>query len=60
MAEALLRKYAGEHFEVYSAGFDPKPIHPLTIKVMNEKGLDMSGHTSKDLKQFSLEKCILA
>jgi arsenate reductase len=35
-----------------STGFDPKPIHPLTIKVMNEKGIDMSGHTSKDLKQF--------
>ena len=52
MAEALLRKYGGEQFEVYSAGFDPKPIHPLTVKVMNEWGIDMSGHASKDLKQF--------
>lgn len=24
MAEALLRKYAGDHFEVYSAGLEPK------------------------------------
>lgn len=52
MAEALLRKYGGEHFDVYSAGFDPKPIHPLTLKVMNEAGIEMSEHTSKDLKQF--------
>ncbi len=52
MAEAFLRKHAGEHFEVYSAGFDPKPIHPLTVKVMNEVGIDVSGHNSKDLKQF--------
>ncbi|MCW3984083.1 MAG: arsenate reductase ArsC [Candidatus Bathyarchaeota archaeon] len=52
MAEAFLRKYGDEHFEVYSAGFEPKPIHPLTVKVMNEVGIDMSGHTSKDLKQF--------
>ncbi|MDT7919979.1 MAG: hypothetical protein RQ868_05245 [Meiothermus sp.] len=24
MAEALLRRYAGEHFEVYSAGLHPQ------------------------------------
>jgi len=24
--EVFLRKEAGEYFEVYSAGFDPKPI----------------------------------
>ncbi|HVP17214.1 MAG TPA: arsenate reductase ArsC [candidate division Zixibacteria bacterium] len=52
MAEALLRKYAGEHFEVYSAGFDPQPINPLTVKVMNEIGLDLSSQYSKGLKQF--------
>jgi arsenate reductase len=52
MAEAFLRKYAGEYFEVYSAGFDPQPINPLTVTVMNEVGLDLSSHVSKDLKQF--------
>ena len=40
MAEAFLRKYAGDYFEVYSAGYDPKPIHPYTIKVMQEIGFD--------------------
>jgi protein-tyrosine-phosphatase len=28
MAEAFLRKYAGDYFDVYSAGFEPEPIHP--------------------------------
>jgi arsenate reductase (thioredoxin) len=52
MAEALLRAYAGDHFEVYSAGLEPRGINPLTIRVMEEMGLDLSGHTSKDLNSF--------
>jgi arsenate reductase len=52
MAEALLRKYANDYFEVYSAGYDPKPVNPLTIKVMKEIGIDLASHYSKDLNQF--------
>ena len=52
MAEAFLSKYAGDQFEVYSAGLDPKPIHPLTIKVMEEIGFDMSGKYSKPLTLY--------
>ena len=52
MAEAFLRKYAGDRFEVYSAGLDPKPINPLTIKVMEEIGMDMSGQYSKPLTLY--------
>ena len=46
MAEALLRHYAPDHFEVYSAGLEPKGINPYTIRVMNELGLDVSGSQS--------------
>ena len=53
MAEALLRKYAGDRFDVYSAGLEPKPIHPMTIQVMAEIGLDISGQTSKTLSQYA-------
>lgn len=56
MAEAILNKYAGTHFNVFSAGFEPKEIHPLTIKVMEEKGYVMDGHYSKDLDQYLGEK----
>ena len=52
MAEAFLRHYAGEYFEVFSAGFDPKPMNPFTIKVLNEVGLDLKDQYPKDLSQF--------
>lgn len=52
MAEAFLRKYAGQYFEVFSAGLEPKGINPLTIQVMEERSVDLSGHTSKDVKSF--------
>ncbi|HSD82531.1 MAG TPA: arsenate reductase ArsC [Anaerolineae bacterium] len=52
MAEALLRHYAPDHFEVYSAGLEPKGINPYTIRVMNEIGLDVSDGRSKDVMEF--------
>jgi arsenate reductase len=52
IAEAYLRKYAGDHFEVYSAGLEPKPIHPLTLQVLEEVGIDTSGQYSKPLAQY--------
>jgi arsenate reductase len=52
MAEAFLRKFAGDHFEVYSAGMKANPIHPLTIQVMEELGYDLSNHTSKKLSPY--------
>ena len=52
MAEAFLNKYASERFGAYSAGLEPKGINPLTIKVMNEVGVDMSTHTSKGVGTY--------
>lgn len=52
MAESLLRALAGDHFEVYSAGFEPRPIHPLTHEVMAELGYDLTSHESTDLKDY--------
>ena len=52
MAEAFLRKYAGDQFEVHSAGLEPKGLNPLTVKVMEEAGVDMSGHTSKGFETY--------
>jgi arsenate reductase len=49
MAEAFLSKMAGDHFEVYSAGYKPQPIHPYTFKVMQEIGYDISQQQPKDL-----------
>jgi arsenate reductase len=52
MAEAFLRKYGGDHFEAYSAGLEPKEIHPITRLVLAEVGIDMAGQYAKDLSQF--------
>ncbi len=52
MAEALLRKRAGDQFEVHSAGILSKPIHPTTIRVLREIGIDTSSHYSKDLNTY--------
>lgn len=52
MAEALLRKYAGDRFEVYSAGLEPGLIHPYTIQVLREAGVDTAGLYSKGIDQF--------
>jgi len=52
IAEALLRKYAGDDFEVYSAGLEPKGINPYTIHVMDEAGIDVRSHTSDPIKKY--------
>ena len=53
IAEAFLKKEASDHFDVYSGGFDPKPIHPLAIQVMQEIGYDISNQQPKDLWQLT-------
>ncbi len=53
MAEAFLKKRAADHFDAYSAGTEPKEnIHPLTVQVMNEVGIDMSGQRPKGLYEY--------
>ncbi len=52
MAEAFLRKYGGDKFEAYSAGLEPKEIHPYTITVMREIGIPLTGQYSKDLREY--------
>ena len=52
MAEAFLRKYAGEHFEAHSAGLEPAGLNPFTVRVMNEVGIDVSGQESKGVDTY--------
>ena len=35
MAEALLKKYGGNDFEVDSAGINPGVLNPLAVEVIN-------------------------
>jgi arsenate reductase len=52
MAEAFTRKYAGDRFEVHSAGLDPKGINPYTIRVMEEIGISLEGQFSKGVSEY--------
>ena len=52
MAEGLTRAMSDGQVECYSAGTEPKPIHPLAIRAMAEVGLDISKNVSKGLAQF--------
>jgi arsenate reductase len=53
MAEGLLRHDAGERFEVFSAGTRPSHVRPEAIAVMRELDIDISGHRSKSVDEFS-------
>jgi len=53
MAEGLLRALAGEQFEVFSAGTEPKDrILPEVEEVMREIGIDISSQWSKSVKEY--------
>ncbi len=52
MAEGFLREIGDDAFEAFSAGLDPRGIHPLTIKVMGEEGIDLKSHRSKHLNEY--------
>ena len=52
MAEAFIRKYADDRFEAHSAGLEPKGLNPLTVKVMGEVGIDISGQASKGVDTY--------
>jgi arsenate reductase len=52
MAEAFLKKYGGEEFEAYSAGLEPKGIHPYAQQVMEEAGISLAGQYSKHVKEY--------
>ena len=52
MAEGMLRAWAGDRFEVFSAGTEATRVRPEAIAVMDEIGIDIAGQTSKTLEPF--------
>jgi arsenate reductase len=49
MAEGFLRSFAGDRFEVQSAGTRATRVHPLAISAMREVGIDISEQESKSV-----------
>ena len=52
MAEALLRHHGGDRFEVHSAGTEPRGVNPLTLRVLDDAGIDVSGARSKSVDEY--------
>lgn len=52
MAEALLRWMGGDAVEVHSSGTEPTQVHPLTVRVLEEIGVDASGLRAKSVEKF--------
>ena len=61
MAEGLMRYFRGDEFEVFSAGVEPKGVHPQAIEAMREAGVDISGQKSKHVDDLPLKEfdCII-
>ena len=49
MAEAYLKKFGGDKFEVESAGLEPGKLNPLAVEVMKVDGIDISNNPTKDV-----------
>lgn len=53
MAEGVLRHESQGEYDVFSAGTAPGSVRPEAIAVMKEIDIDISGHRSKSLDEFS-------
>ena len=52
MAEGIARSLAPQGMKVSSAGSSPSPIRPQAIQVLEEIGIDISGHRSRGLESI--------
>jgi arsenate reductase len=51
IAEALLGRHGGASFLPLSAGTRPKSVHPLTVRVLAEVGIDWTGARAKPVAE---------
>jgi arsenate reductase len=52
MAEAYLARAGGSAVSVHSAGTHPTTVHPLTIRILAEAGIDWRAARSKSMGEF--------
>ena len=55
MAEALLTHIDSVHFESFSACVSSQEIHPLSMEVIKEIGVDLKHHGPRNLDELKLE-----
>jgi arsenate reductase (thioredoxin) len=52
IAEGYLRQFSNERAEIYSAGIETHGVNPRAIQIMQEDGIDISGHTSNNINEY--------
>jgi len=52
MAEAYLKHFAGDRFEVYSAGLEPGNLNPTVVEAMKLENIDISGNKTNSVNEF--------
>ena len=52
MAEGMLRAWAGDRYDVSSAGIEFKDVRPEAVAVMAEMGIDIAGQQAKGIGDF--------
>lgn len=59
MFEAILQHLAGDRFEVLSAGTKATQVHPLSVKVLSERGINAQGLFSKQIEKIDTQSDLL-
>lgn len=59
MAEGFVKKILGSDWQIASAGVEVHGLNPLAVKVMAEKGIDISKQYSKLINSDYLRHCDL-
>ncbi len=52
MAEGWLKRLGQGRLIVESAGTHPSVVHPMAVAAMAERGIDLSAHRSKSVREF--------
>lgn len=53
MAEGIANHFLGDRLEAFSAGTGASYVNPRAIEALSEIGVDISGHRSKNMDEFS-------
>lgn len=56
MAHGYLNYFANHDLKVYSAGIETHGVNPRAVAVMREDGVDISHHTSNNIKEYANEE----
>ena len=56
MAEGFAKKMISNDLKIFSAGLEPKIVHHIAVKVMQEVGIDISQQRSKNISEIPIDK----